>query len=105
MIKAIGLCGSGPQNENQAIVAAQLLDRFTQRGLAISVWIGVHEDAEAGLIHMGGGELWRVGVEDPRLAIESSVDRWIETRCDFNTLIAKVDDLIEQFLSKRQVAA
>lgn len=102
-MKAIGLTGN--ENENQAIVAAQLLDRFTQRGLAISVCIGIVTIEHANVIHMGGGELWLVGAHHARPHLQAHVDREIDTSCDFAKTINLVDQAIGLFLGKTQVAA
>lgn len=102
-MKAIGLSGS--DNESQAIVGAQLLDRFTQRGLPVSVCLGIGSIEDANLLHLGGGELWRVGAGSFNPDLVAHVDRLIDIEGDWDDVINRVDQAIEQFVGKTQVAA
>ena len=102
MMKAIGLTGN--ENENQAIVAAQLLDRLTQRGLGVSICIGITAIEHAHLIHDAGGEIWRVGNDASRPDLNSHVDRVVDTSCEFYQLIERVDHALGSFLGKTEVA-
>lgn len=101
MMKAIGL--TGRENENQAIIAAQLLDRLTARGINVSVCLGIITVEHANVIHLGDGELWRVGPDVSRKHLDAEIDRVIDTSCDFNQLIERVDHALGMFLSKKVV--
>jgi hypothetical protein len=100
-MKAIGLTGC--DGANQALVAAQLLDRFTTRGLQISVCIGVVTREDAYVIAHGGGELWRVGHDPARPELDPLIIRWVDTYGELDDLIARVDERLAEFLGKQQL--
>jgi hypothetical protein len=101
MMKAIGL--TGRENENQAIVAAQLLDRLTQRGVNVSVCLGVTSVEHANVIHLGDGELWRIGPDVSHAHLDAQIDRVVDTSCEFYQLIERVDHALGLFLGKKAV--
>lgn len=98
---AIGLTGMQP--DTQCLVAAQLLQRVTEKGKPISVCLGIVAAEHAGVIYAGGGELWRIGQDPSRPELDPHVDRVIDTSCDEATLIDRVDHALGLFLGKLPV--
>lgn len=104
MMKAIGLTGHPDDGEHQAVVAAQLLDRFTARQIKVSVCLGIATIEQAHAIYSGGGELWRVGQDVSQPHLDAHIDRQIDTSCHPAKLIENVDHAIGLFLGKKRVA-
>lgn len=87
-----------------AQVAEQLLAASTQRGLQLSVLIGIQDAQEAQAVYSNHGELWRVGEDDGHPELHALIDCQISDATPLRTT-REVEQALDRFLNKTRVAA
>lgn len=88
-----------------ASAAEQLLAASRDRGLNLSVLIGVANAHQAQAVYLDHlGELWRIGEDETHPELDALVDRQIDDSTA-GILQRRVDEELEKFLGKTRVAA
>ena len=101
-MKVIALTSA--DENTMAAVAEQLVAASADRGLQLSVLIGIRDAHEAQAVYATHGELWRIGTDDSKPELDALVDRTLSDT-HFQRLPHHVEHALERFLNKTRISA